>query len=104
MAGALAVPRWHFQPPSQGWPRNLLLITLAFLASMMLAGRRRSQALLMASVMVVMLATACGGGGGGGSPPPPSSGATPAGTYQLTVRATSGTGLAQAVELTLIVR
>jgi Beta-propeller repeat/Abnormal spindle-like microcephaly-assoc'd, ASPM-SPD-2-Hydin/Cep192 domain 4 len=105
-AAALVGPRWHFQPPSQSWPRTpLLLIALALMASATLLRRRRPQVLLIALMMAVAVAAACGGGGGG-SPASPSSspGPTPAGTYQLTLKATSGAGLAKTVGLTLVVQ
>jgi hypothetical protein len=46
---------------------------------------------LLALVGTMALAPACGGGGGGGgtTTPPPPSGGTPAGTYTVTVTATS---------------
>jgi hypothetical protein len=48
--------------------------------------------------------TACGGGGSGGNnPPPPSTHDTPAGTYHLTVTATSGT-MSVTQQLTLVVQ
>jgi Abnormal spindle-like microcephaly-assoc'd, ASPM-SPD-2-Hydin/Cep192 domain 4/Beta-propeller repeat len=104
-AAALVGPRWHFQPPSQGWPRTLLLIALALMASATLLRRRRPQVLLIALLMAVVAAAACGGGGGGSLALPSSSpGPTPAGTYQLTLKATSGAGLAKTVGLTLVVQ
>ena len=49
----------------------------------------RAWAPLAATVFIVLLWAACGGGGGGGSNPPPPTG-TPAGSYTITVTATSG--------------
>jgi len=48
--------------------------------------RRRSW--LLATIVAAALLLSCGGGGGGGSPPP--AGGTPAGSYTLTLSATSG--------------
>jgi subtilase family serine protease len=54
-------------------------------------GRRRSPLLLLALFGLLLLAPACGGGGGSTPPsPPPPNPATPAGTYNVTVTATSG--------------
>jgi hypothetical protein len=66
----------------------------------LLCGRRKVVLGLAAMLLIIGLWTACGGGGGGGGGPPPPQNGTPAGTYKLTVTATSG-GLTHALPLTL---
>jgi Glycosyl hydrolases family 39 len=64
---------------------------LAFLSLLLSAGfRRRLRAWWIAGFLAVLLLVSCGGGGGGGGTPPPGGSGTPAGTYNLTLTATSG--------------
>jgi hypothetical protein len=54
-------------------------------------GRRHKSRLLLAMLTLIILVPGCGGGGGGsGNPGPPPIQATPAGTYNVTVNAVSG--------------
>lgn len=61
------------------------------LACCWIAGKLRHArgVLMMAMVVLAIMLAGCGGGGSAGSPPPAQTG-TPAGTYTLTVAATSG--------------
>jgi len=87
-------------------PPGLVLLAGAWVVSLRFRsprGRRRSgrvrRLAFAASVCLLLISASCGPGGSDG----PSGQGTPPGTYQLTVRATSG-GLAVAVPLTLVVR
>jgi len=53
-------------------------------------------------LFVILHATGCGGGGGGGFVPPPQTG-TPAGTYTVTVTATSNGTTPHTAALQLVV-
>jgi hypothetical protein len=83
------------------WPPLtwLAVLLLLLMTANLLCGRRKVVLGLAAMLLIIGLWTACGGGGGGGGPPPTQNG-TPAGTYKLTVTATSG-GLTHALPLTL---
>jgi hypothetical protein len=86
--------------------RPALLIGLGMTALLVLTQLKPLRALirafaLLALVGTMALAPACGGGGGGGTTtPPPPSGGTPAGTYTVTVTATSA-NRSQQIPLTL---
>lgn len=78
------------QTAPQGYLPWLVTLLLLALASLRLAGsRRRATVLLTATLFAALLWTACGGGGGGGGTTPPPKG-TPAGDYNITITATSG--------------
>jgi uncharacterized membrane protein len=80
----------------------LLLLHAVFAVEAMRA-RTRSIRSIAAVCGVVVLFASCGGGGGdGATDPAPLTGGTPAGTYPVTVTATSGTG-ASALSRTLTV-
>jgi hypothetical protein len=70
-----------------------------------LGGSKRSlrRSLGLAPLTLVLLLSSCGGGGGSTGTPPPNPSGTPAGTYTLNVKATSGT-MTQTTSLTLIVQ
>lgn len=78
------------QTAPQGYLPWLLVLLMLTAASLRLAGsRRKATVLLTAALFAALLWTACGGGGGGGGTTPPPKG-TPAGDYNITVTATSG--------------
>jgi sugar lactone lactonase YvrE len=86
----------------------LLLIATLLAATQSPAGRLRvarvalSACLVLMPIMAATLVGGCGGGGSSTAPPPPVTG-TPAGTYTITVNATSGSTTAN-TQLTLIVQ
>ncbi len=116
-APSVSAPRSRPLPPVPPLPpglRGLLMLALV-LAAMAWAIRRRNQPglspwrstmLPLATGLLLILAlAACGGGGSAGGGPPPNPG-TPAGTYNLTVTGTTGSGsstLSHSVMLTLTV-
>lgn len=83
-------------PPSLIWASGILALA-ALLRKC--SGRRLRWSMAVAVPALVLLLSSCGGGGGGGGTNPHG---TPAGTYQLTVKATSGS-TTQSITLTLIV-
>ncbi|HXE30984.1 MAG TPA: S53 family peptidase [Terriglobales bacterium] len=92
-AGSWAAP-WG-KLPNRRWPLGWGATLLILAASLYLAKRRHGPLATAASLDAVILAVAlaaCGGGSSGGTvtPPPPPNPATPAGSYTLTVTATSG--------------
>ena len=112
-ARGTGAPRFVPSPPPLGRYTALplrvlmgaLLALLAALTALWALGERRLNLSpvrwppLGVGLMFLLLWAACGGGGGGGGPPPPKPG-TPAGTYTLTVTATSG-GVSHTTSLTL---
>ena len=98
--------RWPLQTPM--WPATLWAMLLMTGAALLAVQRERRLtcrfAIILLMVTVGFAMAACGGGGGGGSStplPPPQSGTT-AGTYSVTVTATSGT-TTHTTALTLVV-
>jgi hypothetical protein len=95
---ALSLPRNSPVPPGGRGPLGLFAMVLGiFVAATIFRVRARSVSSrafalvpLAALLICAALFTSCGGGtnGGGGAPPP--TGGTPAGSYTLTVTATSG--------------
>ena len=87
--------------PQPGQPWLLWLVALAMLASLVQAvRRRRALAGFVAALLFVVLWSSCGEGA---APPSPiGGGGTPAGTYTLTVTATSD-GITRNIPLTLTV-
>jgi uncharacterized protein YceK len=86
----------------------ILLVVTLLAATQSPAGRLRVARVALSACLVlmpIMAATLLGGCGGGGSstPPPPPVTGTPAGTYTITVNATSGSTTAK-TQLTLIVQ
>jgi sugar lactone lactonase YvrE len=107
-------PATRMQPPValQMLPLSvlavLLLIITLLAATQSPAGRLRFARVALSACLVLMpiiAATLIGGCGGGSSstPPPPVTG-TPAGTYMITVTATSGSATPATTQLTLIVQ
>ena len=116
---ALGGPKGTPPPPGRNWPLLLWLLMITMLARQVAVAavchRRRGRGTVSptrtpalqwvsvgVAVMVVVLWTTCGGGGGGSAPPPPPQTGTPAGTYSLTVTATSA-GVSKTTSLTLMV-
>jgi FG-GAP-like repeat/Abnormal spindle-like microcephaly-assoc'd, ASPM-SPD-2-Hydin len=93
--------RLRLKPPWLGLllPTFLILALLGIIAGQV---RRPARLVLTATTMLVLMWAGCGGSGSAstGPPPPP---ATPAGTYTITVSATSGT-LIQTMRLVLTVK
>ncbi len=108
-SGALAQPgSWNHEDRFRGLPgrgrRELVLILMLFMAAMVagvVGGRRRK--LLVPALLAISLMSGCGGGGGGGGYTPPAQSGTPAGSYTITVQATSGP-LSHSTNLTLVVQ
>ena len=108
-------PTTRMQPPAaiQMLPLSvlamLLLIVTLLAATQSPAGRLRvarvalSACLVLMPIMAATLLGGCGGGGSSSTPPPPVTG-TPAGTYTVTVTATSGSATPATTKLTLIVQ
>jgi len=93
-ARSIAPPSVPLAPPGLGLRLpTLFLLMLAMLGFMALAvGHQRARfrlAVAFAALVLVSALVACGGGGGGGGGYTPPAG-TPAGTYTLTITATSG--------------
>jgi sugar lactone lactonase YvrE len=107
-------PTTRIQPPAaiQMLPLSALAVILLMVtllaATQSPAGRLRvarvalSACLVLMPIMAATLLGGCGGGGSSTTPPPPVTG-TPAGTYTITVNATSGSTTAK-TQLTLIVQ
>ena len=91
------------------WPRFLPVFLLTFLLSMLLlrlARTRRQRfagALPLSGLLLFLMLQAIGCGGGSSYTPPPPPTGTPAGTYIVTMTATSGT-LTHTTTLTLVVQ
>ena len=80
--------RPSFRPLRGGW---LVASSLMFFSIVLIGGaRRRPVSFLLAVVGLLLLAPGCGGGGSHTPPPPPPTPATLAGTYNISVSATSG--------------
>ena len=74
--------------------RTLIELVTAFLFGLVLYKPRSSRRALMIAVALLLLHTGCGGGGASVSSGPtnsPGASSTPAGTYTITVTASSGT-------------
>lgn len=82
-------------PQRLNWPAQWVLGAGLFASVLLVAGKRRGRGLCLLLLLTLILITpSCGGssnsGGSGNTGPPPNPG-TPAGTYPVTVTATSGT-------------
>jgi hypothetical protein len=90
-----------------GLSRSSWLWAMAILALVLppMAGRERPirHKVRFFPLMLVLLMCSCGGGDSGGSNTPPNPNGTPAGTYHLTIIATSGSNT-QSAPLTLFVK
>ena len=107
-------PSMKIQPPTFLQVAPLASLALLFVIAMMLgwmqnqAGRARTLRLAMSLCLILMPIVAstvlvgCGGGSSS-TPPPPVQTGTPAGTYAITVTATSGSTTSTAA-LTLVVQ
>ena len=105
-------PSTKMQPPTFLQIAPMASIALLFMIAVMLgwmqneAGRARTLRVALSLALILMPIAAAtvlvGCGGGGSTPPPPPASGTPAGTYTLTVAATSGTTTATTA-LTLVV-
>jgi len=79
------------------------MLGMVVLPGMRASGRSMRRYLCLVPLMLVLFLSSCGGGGSSSTPPPVNSNGTPAGTYTLNVKATSGTST-QTTSLTLIVQ
>jgi hypothetical protein len=88
-SGTKAMLRPPIRPFGTGW---LAASSLMFFSILLISApaRRRSLPFLLALVTLILLSPGCGGGGSSTPPPPPPIPATLAGTYNITVTATSG--------------
>jgi hypothetical protein len=89
-------------PFGRGW---LAASTLMFFSILLISApaRRRSLPFLLAIVTLILLSPGCGGGASRTPPPPPPVPATVAGTYNITVTASSGS-ITSATGFTLFVQ
>jgi hypothetical protein len=116
-AASVSLPRFRphpLVPPPLPLQRDLVIfgVILAGLAWAVRgwrqsgrSGRRGALATLAAGLLLTLVMAACGGGGGSSGSGPTNPG-TPAGTYNLTVTGTAGSGstaLSHSVALTLTV-
>jgi hypothetical protein len=97
--GLQALSRAPHRSNSTALQQLLWLLALTILGSLVVLRRRRGLGLSLAlTMLLVLLWTACGGGGNSRLPS-----GTPAGTYALTVTATTSGGPSHLVKVTLIV-
>jgi hypothetical protein len=102
-SGTKAMLRPSIRPFGTGW---LAANSLMFFSILLISApaRRRSIPFLLALVTLIILSPGCGGGGSSSTPPPPPPiPATLAGTYNITVTATSGS-IISATGFTLFVQ
>jgi cytochrome c peroxidase len=96
-----------WSPPAnfsvRAWPLAICLLVMVLLAYRERARRHMPRWVFATGAFVVLLCVGCGGGGSTPPPPPPG---TPAGTFTLTVTATSSNSSVQPVSMpvTLIVK
>jgi hypothetical protein len=96
-ASSLAIPAMFKKLPRNWiWPVGILALAILVVSS----NKKRVRWSVAMAAVPALLICSCGGGSGGGRTNPT---ATPAGTYQLTVNATSGS-TTQSVALTLVVQ
>ena len=87
----------------RAWPLAICLLVIVLLAYRERARRHMPRWVFATGAFVVLLCVGCGGGGSTPPPPPPG---TPAGTFTLTVTATSSNSSVQPVSMpvTLVVK
>jgi len=102
-SGVAAMLRPSVRPSLGGW---LAAGSLMFFSIVLISGqgRRRLLPFLLTLVALILLTPGCGGGGGSHPPPPPPpTPATLAGTYNISVTASSGS-IASTTGFTLVVQ
>ncbi len=93
----------HFRPRSSSAQWLALGVWTVFSIALIGVPGRGSHRFLLALLALILLAPACGGGGSSSPPPPPPPPSTPAGTYNVVVKASSG-AITSVAGFTLVVQ